>query len=240
MKTFSGKKYNLLFDWGNHIDVNLEDGKSFLGNNKCFFEIFFDNYHFRGDSDLSLEDAEKSAWNKYETYKKCKHNPERIGKTGLGKCLTCGTFGLYFDNIEKCCISNCDHAPIHYLNKDKQLCLKHFLSYDKEDSNIEDSERLFYKILFEGKYLDIDFSKKENSKKIKKSFMDFNLISLDIAENIALEGLNNPFKTIEEANTWNRLYTEYKKMISLDKDFITEYLKGKTEENLLTFFKNKI
>jgi hypothetical protein len=130
IKLFSGKDYELQYDWDNG-QIQAEDGNSSLGHGKAFIEIFYDHFHIRGDGSSIIE-AEDNAWIKYSKYLSCndKHDYERKSDSGLGFCRTCHITTRKLANISKCTCCNRTGVVLYIGNE--LHCLEHFIEKAKQ------------------------------------------------------------------------------------------------------------
>jgi hypothetical protein len=104
-----GSDYNCGFGWADDCFVQC-GGSERRG---FFFEAFPNNPDtmVRGDSAISIEDAEKKAWDKFLKHTNCKldhSNPDNFDRkgyeNGVGFCKECNLFiGDMFEPVNKCC-----------------------------------------------------------------------------------------------------------------------------------------
>ncbi len=163
---------------GGHIDG--------IGKN-IFFECFLKDYHVRGEG-VTLEEAERKAWELYTKYSNCNHSFERLSENSeVGMCKKCNMKKQeMFEILTVCSICNKKGAS-HYLNKNK-YCYEH---YKKELENIvkqnkkEDVSDIEY---ISGTTIDIPSLKKrlwalnklEELNIIKKAEKDSKIFKLEI------------------------------------------------------------
>lgn len=92
----------------------------------AFFEAFPEkpSCFLRGEG-KTIEEAEKSCWEKYQKVKNCNHEMERRDRTdGYGYCKHCSYSSMVFEPLTKCC--KCK-KPTNYTKdyKGNHYCEKH-------------------------------------------------------------------------------------------------------------------
>ena len=99
----------------------------------AFFEAFPNDpsCFIRGEG-KTIEDAEKSAWDKYQGILSCNHEMERRGREdGYGYCKNCAYSAMVFKPLTKCC--KCGVPTRQSVDhKGKWYCVKHCKTKPKD------------------------------------------------------------------------------------------------------------
>lgn len=129
IKLFSGKNYISNYDW-NAKSFNADDGNSFLKPTP-FIEVFFEDYHVRGDGS-TFEEAEEQAWQKHQKIKNCKgHEFIRKTDSGFGYCKHCNKKTYDLENLQKC--TDCGDVAYFY-NEYNPVCSNHFMEIVEKET----------------------------------------------------------------------------------------------------------
>lgn len=146
-----GPPYQCQKDWPEDCNVQCgEKGLVIKGKesyNTAFFESFPSNpsTFIRGEGN-SLEQAEDSAWLKYQNILSCKEHVYKRHGEEHGVCEKCGLFTSHcFPPEHKCSVCEKENVNYNAANKGK-LCRDHFLTENQslKEIDIESNDKLDY------------------------------------------------------------------------------------------------